>query len=385
MHHIILRVKEINSLYLTLGLLYFGERLISVFVPIYFWEVGFPLWRIILFYFLISLYFLAVSLLAIPFMRKMSDKSMMLASIPSLAAYLWGLRFVTENAAFFYILPFMLAAHLVFFNVGYHLSFTGASDGNHIGRQIGSRDIVATLTSFSAPFIGGTLIILWGFNSTFAAGVAIAFLAILPLFFYAQRRVTAPLTYTALYDFFKNRDLLPFTFSGAGYAAEKTTSDVAWPLFIFLAAGSIQNVGGIISLGLLADIIIYYIAGFMSDQGRRKNIITWMSGFLSILWLVRPFLKNQIPIAANHIAGNAVKAGLYTAWGSQYYTIARSFSDPAVFIVSREILYHLARVFFLPILLIFSRMFSLSNFFLVSFLVTAAISLLFLAANRMVK
>ena len=43
---------EMGTLYLTLAILAFAEGLIGVFVPIYFWNLGFPLWKILLFYFL---------------------------------------------------------------------------------------------------------------------------------------------------------------------------------------------------------------------------------------------------------------------------------------------------------------------------------------------
>ena len=74
--------KEITSLYITLGLFQFAEGLISIFVPIYFWQLGMSMSKIIFFYLLISIAIVLEALIIMPLLRKLSDKTMMISSFP---------------------------------------------------------------------------------------------------------------------------------------------------------------------------------------------------------------------------------------------------------------------------------------------------------------
>jgi len=97
--------REVTSLHFTLALLYFAEGLISVFVPIYFWKLGIPLWKILFFYFLNSLYFLILLFLFIPVLKKLSDKMLMFLSLPFLILYYFGLGALENFPSLFYLLP----------------------------------------------------------------------------------------------------------------------------------------------------------------------------------------------------------------------------------------------------------------------------------------
>jgi len=150
--------KEINALYFSLGLLHFGESLISVFVPIYFLNLGIPIPQILLFYFLHSFYFVVLLLLLLGVIKMLSDKMMMFLSIPLMILYFFGLGFITEVSLLFYILPALLAGSLLLFNIGYHMEFSGAADKEYIGREVGTRFMIGALSMLTAPFIGGILI-----------------------------------------------------------------------------------------------------------------------------------------------------------------------------------------------------------------------------------
>ncbi|MCP6720302.1 MAG: hypothetical protein KJI72_03240 [Patescibacteria group bacterium] len=374
--------KELNSLYVTIGLIYFAEGLISVFIPIYFWQIGFPFWRILFFYLLKSLFFVAVTFSLLPVMRKLSDKMMMFLSIPFIILYFFGLGFITDIPFLFYILPLVHAFSMLFFNVGYHMDFSSSVDDDHVGQEVGTRYMVGALTQFSSPFIGGVIIGFLGFQYVFLIGSGILLLAVLPLFFFPRRNLSPDLHISSILTFLKSKSLRSFNLSGFGYATEIMVGQIVWPIFIFLSVGSIQNFGGVISIGLLASVMAIYFAGFMSDVGRRRKILSWTTGLLSLVWVIRPLLTGVGAIVGSHVGGNVVSSALMVSWSSQYYKIARAVSNKSLFILSREILYHVSRILFLPLLIILSLIFSTGGFFKVSFLVAAVLALFFLFANK---
>lgn len=371
-----------GALHFMMAMLHFGEGLISVFIPIYFWGLGYPLWQILLFYFFHSFYFVALVLFLLPLLRKLSDKMMIFMSMPFTAVYFLGLGVLPDFPWLFYALPLLHAFQLLLFNVGYHLDFSHALAGNHIGEEVGKRFMVVSLSQFPAPFIGGILIATIGFQHTFLVGVSILLFSVVPLFFFPHRNVSANLQIRPLFNFLKSQRLRPFNLSGFGYAAEVIVGRVVWPLFIFLSIGSIENFGGVITLGLLASMLVAYLTGFLADHGKRRRVLSWSAGIFSFVWALRPFMYNIPLVVGSHLAGNLSSASLIVAWSSQYYKLSKAISDSGLFILSRELLYNLTRVLFIPVLVVLAYFLSLEAFFMVSFLLAAFFTLFFFFANK---
>jgi len=371
-----------NSLYLALAMLHFAEGLIAVFVPIYFWGLGFPLWKILFFYFLRSFYFVIFTPALLPLLKKISDKMMMFLSIPFLIIYYYGLGLVGSFGFVFYLLPALNALDMFFFNIGYHLSFAVSADDGYVGREVGTRYMFATLTKFSAPFMGGILITFFGFENTFLVGAAILFLAVIPLLFFPHRNVSPHLDIRAIFKYLKNKTLMPFNISGIGFAAEKMVDIIVWPIFIFLAVGSIANFGGVISASLLASAIITYLVGYLSDVGKRRRTLAVSAYLYSLVWFMRPFFQGAFFIVGSHVLGQSIRSSLLVSWGSQYYKIARSIDRLSLFILSREFLYNLSRAIFIPFLMLLSYILPTAVFFKVSFVIAGITALLFLFANK---
>lgn len=371
-----------DALYVALALMHFAIGLVGVFVPVFLWSQGEPLWRIFLFIMLDSVYIVALVLLLPSFLRKVSDKSLMLISIPFASLYYLGIDFIQLYPFLFYFLPLAHSVHAVLFNTGYHIDFSGASDGDHLGRELGATHLISSLSNMAAPFLGGLLIAAIGFQFSFALGAILLFLAIAPLFYFPARRASPDLSSKTIIRYLLYRPLIPFTVSGAGYAMETMVGRIMWPLFIFLILGSVESLGAVMSLGLLAGALVTFYMGFLSDVGRRRKIILWSSSILSVIWAARAFLFRPLLIAASEPLGYAAGSSTAVAWGSQYYKIARNVPDGASFILSRELLYNIVRIPFLITLAAASYFVEPVLFLRASFIIAAAVTLLFIFANK---
>ena len=156
--------RRMAALYFALGLFQFAEGLLSIFIPIYFYRSGFTVSKILIFYTLISAYFVALVFIILPLLKKLSNKAMMLWSILPLIGY--------------YLLPFLLALYMLLFNVGYHLDFSDAVRDGYVGREVGLSYVAVAVAGFLSPLTGGVLIGVFGFQVTFVVGSLILFLAI---------------------------------------------------------------------------------------------------------------------------------------------------------------------------------------------------------------
>src|SRR3989344_4622910 len=180
--------RELNSLYLTASLVSFAEGLSAIFVPIYLWERGYPMWQILFFYFVFSLAFVVFTFLFLPLLRRIPDKSMMLLALPFSVLYFWGLGYLGTFPLLFFILPAVRALDLMLFNIGYNLDFSGAADKKFVGEEGGARVALSGLSQFLAPLIGGVLIAFVGFGSTFLLVGFILLAAIIPLLYFPRRK-----------------------------------------------------------------------------------------------------------------------------------------------------------------------------------------------------
>src|SRR3989344_1849942 len=381
-HFAFFRNKEIDALYLTLALMQFVGGLAGIFVPIYLWNLGEPLWKILSFFFLKSFFFICIAVLLIPFIKKLSDKLLMLLSIPFLALYYFGLGFILDAPYVFFLLPVLHSISSFLFNVGYHISFAGAADSDSLGKEIGARYLVSSLVTLSAPFLGGVVIAIAGFNGVFLMSTVLLFVAVLPLFYFPQRPLSSEISLKSVWSSLANKYLVPFAISGAGYAMETMISGLVWPIFMFMVLGSAEEFGGVVSIGLLAGALITFFIGFLSDVGRRRRVILWSSVLHALVWLSRLFYNAPPAVALSQVAGNTVSSSLLVGWSSQYYRIARALPSPSSFILSREVLYHIVRVPFLAFMIPLAAYLPLDSFFAVSFVMAAVLSLSYIFANK---
>lgn len=372
-----------HSLYIALGILQFGEGLISIFVPLYFWGLHFSIAKILFFYLLSSLYFLILVLITLPLMRRLSDKMMMFVSAPFIVCYFLGLGFVDDIPFLFYILPLFISFAGLFFNVGYHIDFAGSADDGYVGREVGLRFMTASLMKFSAPFLGGVLITVLGFKETFFIAALLILFAIVPLMFFPARTIASHLTLRSIKNYLFHKKLIPFTLSGIGYAIEFEVAQIIWPIFIFITIGSLEGFGAIISAGLFVGAGATFLTGFLADVGRRRKVLSYMTVGYSLILGMRMVISKVLPIVLNHVVGAIMYSSLMVAWSSQYYKIARVISDPSSFILSREVLYHLTRVAFLPVVMLFSLVVSRGSFFITLFAIAGIANFMFLLSNKL--
>lgn len=375
--------KDIHALYLTIALLTFAEGIIGIFIPLFLWSLGYSLAWILVFYAVNSAAFLALTALLLPLIRQLRDTTMIGVSLPFLIAYYLGLHALASTPWLFWVLPVVLAVHMLLFNVGYHAHFTGAADGGHVGREVGMRYVVSSVAQLGAPALGGVLIASYGFPIAFAVGSAILLTSALPLL-RATPHASAPgIHLPAIARALTDPAIRDFTWSGVGYAIAASVGRVIWPLALFASIGSIRRLGILVTVGFLVELLTTSMAGVLSDTRRRSFVLRATATASALVWVTRPFLAGPLGFGGSHLLGNAITAALMVAWSSQYYDLARAHAAPGAFILSREVLYHLARVALIPPLIVAAVFLPTSTFFSASFTAAGVLTLFHLRSHRL--
>ncbi|MFA5870944.1 MAG: MFS transporter [Candidatus Paceibacterota bacterium] len=380
-HFRLFDTRELGALSLMLAIVYFGEGLISIFIPVYFWNLGFPVWKILGFYLLNAIYFIVFTITFLPIIRRMSDKIMTAISIPFLIGYFLLLSGIEQYTWFFWLAPAFLAFHMLFLNIGYNLDFACATKKGREGHDVGIRYLTGSLSQFLSPLFGGILIASFGFHVSFFVAVFIFFFSIIPLFFVQKRKIA---THMSVIELFRSlsSDNKYFNISSIGYASEIMVGKVLWPIFIFLMVQSTEELGGMVSIGLLFGALVTYLSGLFFDKGRVKILLIGSAGLYSLMWFIRMFIKGAEVIFGSHVIGSAINSGLMVTWASEYYARAHNAENPSMFILSREILYQITRIFFLPILMVLSLFIPLEFFFPICFAIAGLMTIFFTFATK---
>jgi len=381
-HFFAFQNKEIDALYVAVALISVAEGVISVFVPVYLFQMGMPLWKILLFFFLRTSYYVPLLAFSIPLLRRMSDKFIIFLSIPCMIGYFVGLGALASHSWLFYALPALGALSMMFFYVGYHLDFSSSADSKHMGEEIGMSMAIIKIAYFVSPFLGGVLITTFGFGKAFLISSFVLLLAVIPLLFFPKKKVSPRLKLKQVMRSVGKRRLRKFNLSLYGYAAEGAITIVLWPLFLFLAMENYEEFGAFMSAGLLAGAIATFIAGKIADRGDGKRMIDMSSAGSALVWAGRAFIRGTSALIGSHIVGFIFRSAMISTWTREYYRHLKEERHPDAVILGVEILFHAARAMFIPVLIALAFALPAELFFPVVFAIASALTLLFLWSDN---
>ncbi len=285
--------REVLELYASTIIRNFAISLISIFVPVYFYTLGYSL-QWIVFYYAISF---TVVFFTVPLGAKLSARfgfeHCMLYSIPVLIVYYLILYFIPSFPFCFFIAAFLLAFYKIIFWPAYHTDF--AHYGNKFSRakEISTLNSLIYLVTVAGPIIGGIILTIFGFKVLFIIVCLILFTSIIPLF--TTREIFKPKKF-GYFDAFK-RFFNP-RFYRARLAlmgnAESIVDTACWPIFMFIVLTNYTSLGLITSGSTVASFFFILFIGKWADKKDRKRMIKISTIIFSLTWLLRFFLKSGI-------------------------------------------------------------------------------------------
>ncbi|MEK7646902.1 MAG: MFS transporter [Patescibacteria group bacterium] len=377
--HNFFRNKEMNEIYISYGILNFALGLISVFVPIYLYQLGYSMPHILLYFFLFSLAFVLFSFLGAQIVSHLGVKHTELASMPILIGYFIGLQFLPSYPILFYILPTIIAMKTVLYNFSFHLNFVEHSDVGNRGKQISLLQSSALLTGALAPLFGGLIIKFFDFQILFGIGTALLVASTVPLFLSPDRHEPLSFDSKSLFGEIFHYENFSLFSSFAGYAIESWIGSVIWPVFIFLLLAGTEGVGAVTTLSTAATLLIFYFVGHATDRQHWRPFLKWSTILYFWGWIGKMFVQDFISVAFIDTYKRLTGRALQIPLAAYSYDLA-SRRDYFKFIVQREVVYNLSRVAMTPFLmLIFVADY---HPFRATFLVAAVFSLLYLSVLK---
>jgi len=377
--HNFFQKKEMNEIYLSFGIQNFALGLISIFIPIFLYDLGYSIPWILFFYFLLPLNTVLFGYRGARWVAKLGIKRSMLASIFLLFIQLAGLRYLQAWPLLFFILPTVQAFKAMFYNYSFNLNFIQHSDSGRRGKEVSSLQASALIASLLSPFLGGLVIKFFGFYVLFIIAAALLFVSIIPLALLKETYEKVNFSQGSMFKDIFSRSNRPVALSFSGFAVEEWIGYVIWPIFLTVIYLSTESIGAISSLTALVTFMVFYFVGKLSDKQDKRRLIKFGTFFYFFSWLGRIFATGFMSVLFIDTYKSITGYILRIPWTSYTYDLAAR-SNYFKFIVEREIIFDLSRVLVAPfIILIF-----IINYhpFVISFAVAAAFSLLYMSLNR---
>ena len=368
--------KELNELYISRAIMSIALALISLFVPIYFYQLGFSIGKIILFFFLVSLYFFVLTLFTPKIIAKFGIRHSILFSTLPVIMYYLGLNYIQTYSMLFFVLPFFIALSSSLFWIAYDIYFLKYSKKQVRGRQVSLTYVIEILTSVLGPLIGALLITKLGYGPTYTIGAGLAFISIFPLILSKEFKRKINFSYNDLFKFLLNKKNRNFNLSFIGYSIESQIDLLLWPIFIFIILNGVLEVGSIMSITTFVSLIIILTMGKLTDIENKINLIKIGAILNSIAWFLRIVVNTNYKIFFVDVFKKYSYNILLIPWVTYTYDIAKR-RNYFEYFVARELIFKGCRIVILPLLILMFALFSVETAFIISFIMSGFASLLY--------
>lgn len=317
---------EVAELYVSRLMTVLAINLVSLFMAIYLYKLGYSVVFIAMFYGM--MYVFKVPLM-LPFAKYVAyygpKHGVLLANIlriPSLAS----MTFVPE-----YGIPALIvfgafqAASAGLYNISYGVNFSKVRTIERVGKELGTMRLIEQGAKVLAPIGGGLIATFWGPNTAVViASVLFAFAAV-PLF-----RTVEPVKLRAkiVFEAFPWR-LTWRSFIGAGVIGyDFIIAGIAWSLFVAvvvfagLGDGIYASLGAISSVGVLVSMLAAWFFGKIVDKNQGDTLFTTGVLGISVIHLFRPFTSVPTGVLGTNMATETATSAYVLPWTRATFDIA---------------------------------------------------------------
>ena len=285
---------ELSELYTSMMFRSLALNLVGIFIPIYLYDLGFPVWQIMMFY-ACQLSIWTASLYGVAHLiAKVGPKHTMLASYVFMVMTMMLLASLKElQWPLLMVAGFLALSNSLFFTA-FHVDFSKVKHSEHGGKEVGWMYSMERAGAVLGPLIGGLVGFLIGAQYIFATAILLLLAGILPLLLSREPTATnQKLNFRALKVSEIKHDLLAIGSMGV----ENVVTLAVWPLFIgvyVFTENPYIKLGSITSISVLVSLFIARAIGRTIDKNKGRSMLRLGAFSNAILHLFRPFTSSYL-------------------------------------------------------------------------------------------
>ena len=321
--------------------------MIGFFIPIYFYKIGLNIPEILLYYIVTYFFIILFSVLVGGIGNKVGLKHTMIVSLPLYLLYLGGIMLLKKypSLTFLYSLAIFGAFISALYWVPLHCLFVRLSSNKNQDKQkqVGLLFSVRSFGSMIAPFLGGLISILFGFEALFATAIIILIIPIIILLNSKDIHPHISFSSADLWLFFRKHTRLFIIILLDAFAT--FADDIVWPLLVFLILRDTVSVGVVGSLIGVGTILFTLVIGKIIAKNDWQKIIKISAFILAFLWIIKAFFANEkMSIYTISFLAAMFVLMFSVPLSSQTYSLAKHNKNLDEFIVFRQMVVYLGRL-----------------------------------------
>lgn len=320
-------MSEVPELIISTLLKIMAQSIFGIFVPIYIYRLGNPLWMIAIYFAVMSLARMVSALLAAPLIARFGPRSVMVGSTFMLVLHLLSLIALTQ-AHFSILIPAVLyGLYIGAYFVAYNDDFSLSIDARRSTKSIGWYLITGRLVMILGPIAGGALATLGGFQLSLYLGTFVLLASVVVLMLPTSKALpNGHFAWSELRQVIQSRDIL----TNAGNSFDTMANNYLWPLVagvVIFKGSSYLGFGLISSLGSVTAVVITPLLRQLIDNGGASRV--YRIGVISsaAIHALRAGVST-IPLAAVLIAAkDPSEIALTLGYSKGYYERADDYAE----------------------------------------------------------
>lgn len=283
--------SKMSKLYIYQALTSFVSSLVSIFMSVYLYSLGFSISMILLFALGISLTFIIIAPAIVYIINKIGMKYTLLLSSPFFFIQLLSLQYITTHPIFFHILWLSRGFYIALFWFTFRCEVINNGSRKSRGNELGTLQIIATILTTIGPVIGGIFLEYLTYNKLLIFTTFFLVVSNLPLLLSKDTRIPKINFHHKDYlKLIKKKTNRKTKITQMCEGIEVTLSVFLWPIILYIFLNNNFASLGLMYTGL-SIVTIFVLIKLKSyiDKHSKKKVLKIASRIQSLGWLSRIF------------------------------------------------------------------------------------------------
>lgn len=351
-------MSELGELYVSMTLKTLSLSMISVFVPIYLYDLGISLAGISLYFFLYFVVRTPINVVAGVLVARYGPKHVLSYGYVITLVYLGMLLTLPQYDWSLWALSLVAAISNSFFFVAYHVDFSKIKIAKKEGEELSRMYLLVRIAGAIGPLFGGLMATLLGTDAAMITAIIVMLLAIVPLMMTSEPVAKS----SKMPDFSsfnvkkEGRNIIAYSMIGVSRQAALSV----WPLYIALFVFS-ENVYGLVglvtSVSVVASILAAKMFGNIIDDRKGAALLNYGAIFVTVIHAARTTISTLWGVIGVNILSDIGETAVILPLTKGFYDDADSRRSRIVYVTMMEVFVAIPRaVFWLLLAVLFHNL-----------------------------
>ena len=280
--------RKLKAYFTSVVIFSFALSLITIFEPIFFYQQGFPIWGIALYYALhYSLYIILLPLGG-KLVAFLGLERSIAASLPWIVLYFLTLASIVEYPYMIICALVLLTVHKSLYWPPAYAIFSRSADGGNRGTEISWLNVFRYGSGILGPVSGGFIAGIWGFPTLFFCGAALVLVSGIPLLYISQAYRGTAFSYMGPWKMMRHIEYRKTFLSTLGWG-ENLIDIIFWPLYLFIILDNVESLGIYLSISLVVMAIGSFFIGDIAERYSKERVLRAYLPFMVLGYALRIF------------------------------------------------------------------------------------------------